>query len=98
MRYSGAVPSRSQLLAVLAEWDREDGELSSAHLTRNGLDILPALASLVEANQRQPEITRLFSVLLGEGLSRSHPAHGHFVDRYKKNPVQDLPQAPARRG
>jgi len=58
-------PSKSALLlAVLADRDREDGELSSARLTGDGLDILTALASLVEHNQGQPEIVRLFSVLL----------------------------------
>src|SRR5215472_4782783 len=77
-------PSKSALLlAVLAERDREDGELSSAHLVGDGLDILGALASLVEHNQGQPEIVRLFSVLLGESLSQAHPAHRQFAARYR---------------
>jgi AcrR family transcriptional regulator len=78
-------PSKSALLlAVLAERDREDGELSSAHLVGDGLDILGALASLVEHNQGQPEIVRLFSVLLGESLSEAHPAHSQFATRYQR--------------
>jgi AcrR family transcriptional regulator len=78
-------PSKSALLlAVLDERDRADGELSSAHLTGDGLDILTALASLVEHNQGQPEIVRLFSVLLGESLSEAHPAHGQFGARYRQ--------------
>lgn len=77
-------PSKSALLlAVLADRDREDGELSSARLTGDGLDILTALASLVEHNQSQPEIVRLFSVLLGESLSDAHPAHRQFAARYR---------------
>ena len=93
-------PSKSALLlAVLADRDRADGELSSAHLTGDGLDILTALASLVEHNQGQPEIVRLFSVLLGESLSRSHPAHGQFRTRYRRirsRILRKLRQAEAR--
>lgn len=71
------------LLAVLEDRDREDGQLSSAHLTRHGIEILGALESLVEHNQTTPEVVRLFSVLLGEGLAESHPAHSYMVKRYE---------------
>lgn len=72
------------LLAVLEDRDREDGRLSSAHLTKQGVEILEALETLVEHNQTAPELVRLFSVLLGEGLDESHPAHGYMVERYDR--------------
>ena len=72
------------LLAVLAERDREDGRLSSAKLSRRGLEILPALGTLVEHNQTTPELIRLFSVLLGEGVAPDNPGHDYFVNRYEQ--------------
>lgn len=72
------------LLAVLEDRDREDGRMSSAHLTRQGIEILEALETLVEHNQTTPELVRLFSVLLGEGLAESHPAHTYMVGRYER--------------
>jgi len=72
------------LLAVLEDRDQEDGRMSSIHLSQNGIDILPALGSLVEHNQATPDIVRLFSVLLGEGLNDSHPAHRFMVERYAR--------------
>jgi len=72
------------LLAVLEDRDREDGRLSSAHLAREGVEILPALGRLVEHNQGAPDIVRLFSVLLGEGLAPTHPAHDYMAGRYRR--------------
>ncbi len=72
------------LLAVLENRDAEDGRVSSARLTRRGIGILPALENLVEYNQGRPEIVRLFSVLLGEGLEETHPAHDYMVERYER--------------
>lgn len=72
------------LLAVLENRDAEDGKVSSAQLPRRGIGILPALENLVEYNQSSPEIVRLFSVLLGEGLADTHPAHDYMVKRYQR--------------
>jgi len=72
------------LLAVLEDRDREDGRLSSAHLTKTGVGILPALERLVRHNQANPDVVRLFSVLLGEGLADDHPAHDYMVERYQR--------------
>lgn len=72
------------LLAVLEDRDREDGRLSSAHLAKTGIDIIPALGTLVEHNETTPDMVRLFSVLLGEGLAESHPAHRFMVERYAR--------------
>ncbi|MDA8148292.1 MAG: TetR/AcrR family transcriptional regulator [Actinomycetota bacterium] len=72
------------LLAVLEDRDREDGKLSSAHLTKTGVGILAALESLVQHNQANVDVVRLFSVLLGEGLADDHPAHAYMVERYER--------------
>ncbi len=78
-------PSKSALLvAVLARRDDDDGRLSSSHLEGSGLAILGALERLAEHNETTPELVRLFSVLLGEGLASSHPAHDYMVGRYER--------------
>lgn len=72
------------LLAVIEDRDADDGRLSSAHLSKRGIDILAALESLVEHNEQAPDVVRLFSVLLGEGLATEHPAHDYMVTRYRR--------------
>jgi len=73
-------PSKTDLLlAVLASRDAEDGRRSSQ---MHG-DIIDGLRTLVAHNESQPEPVRLYSMLLGEAVSADHPAHDHFVTRYK---------------
>lgn len=78
-------PSKERLLlALLEEKYHEDGRRLETSLEHEGLGLLRALESLVEHNQRQPEVVRLFSALVAESLSSRHPAHGYFVQRYRK--------------
>jgi AcrR family transcriptional regulator len=68
------------LLAVLEDRDHADGRQSA--VGHSGTPLLVALESLVAHNETDPDIVRLFSMLLGEGLDRSHPAHDFMVGRY----------------
>jgi AcrR family transcriptional regulator len=77
-------PSKERLLlAVLEERDRDNAQRVADALTRAGLDPVAALESLVEHNQTTPQLVRLFTVLVAEGVAEDHPAHQHFVDRYQ---------------
>lgn len=71
------------LLQILRQRDHEDFRRVGSALTEEGLRLLPALRSLVEHNQTTRELVQLFTVLLGESVGGDHPAHGHFVDRYR---------------
>ena len=78
-------PSKEALLlAVLDEKYHEDGHRLSVSLEHKGLGLLRALLLLVEHNTEVPDRVRLFSALVAESLSTSHPAHSYFVQRYRK--------------
>lgn len=78
-------PSKeSMLLALLDERYHVDGRRLAGGLTDEGLQLLRALAGIVEHNQNSREDVKLFTVLVAESISAEHPAHGHFVERYRK--------------
>jgi AcrR family transcriptional regulator len=78
-------PSKERLLlALLEEKYHEDGRRLESSLDQEGLGMLRALQSLVEHNQSQPEMVRLFCALVAESLSARHPAHDYFLQRYAK--------------
>jgi hypothetical protein len=80
-RATALLPLQAELLlALLAERDQEDAARVQAS-GREGLDLLPALEGLVAHNQTARQLIQLFTVLVGEGVSSSHPAHDYFVDR-----------------
>ena len=76
-------PSKEHLLmTVLAERDESDTRLVREAWGTSGRDFLNALQTLVEHNTTQRDLVRLFTVLVGEGVSAEHPAHEYFVQRY----------------
>jgi AcrR family transcriptional regulator len=76
-------PSKEHLLmTVLAERDESDARLVKEAWGTSGRDFLNALQTLVEHNTTQRDVVRLFTVLVGEGVSTEHPAHPYFVQRY----------------
>jgi AcrR family transcriptional regulator len=72
------------LLAVLDERDHANCERVHDELARGGLSVLDALSALVEHNATTRELVQLFTVLTGEAVSRDHPAHEHFAERYER--------------
>lgn len=78
-------PSKEHLLmAVLEERDRENIRWMSETWYDGGSAALRTLVSLVAHNTTTPELVQLFTVLVGEGVSESHPAHEYFADRYAR--------------
>jgi AcrR family transcriptional regulator len=75
--------SKELLLAeVLKERDRASEKLFAGR--EDGLEVLQALRDVVEQNESQPGLVRLFTTLSAESTDPEHPAHGFFVDRYAR--------------
>ncbi|GAA5166192.1 TetR/AcrR family transcriptional regulator [Amycolatopsis dongchuanensis] len=78
-------PSKERLLlAVLEERDREAMRWMRDTWSEGGSAALRALVALVARNTTTPELVQLFTVLVGEGVSESHPAHEYFEERYER--------------
>ena len=76
-------PSKSHLVEAVLTW-RDDQSRGRFARSDAGLDLLRALADLVEYNQREtPELVELFATLSAEATSRDHPAHDYFLRRYE---------------
>lgn len=71
------------LLAVLADRDRVDGELLLADGVV-GLARLRRVVDVVARNAERRVIVEMFSALSAEATSTEHPAHGYFVERYRR--------------
>lgn len=78
------------LVAVLEDRDRRDSEALTGRSDLWDLDAVDAtdlaaalrlLHDLVQRNQTQPEIVRLYSMLRTESLYEGHPAHDYFARR-----------------
>ena len=77
-------PSKHHLIeAVLAKRDEDIAREFLAGVDQ-GLEMLRALLSLIESNQRKtPELVELYALLSAEATAPEHPAHGYFEQRYK---------------
>jgi AcrR family transcriptional regulator len=77
--------SKNGLLMALLEMRYAfDEQKFLADRELEGLSLLPLLLALVEENVRQPESLRLTMVILAESISKSHPAHDYFKQRYAR--------------
>jgi AcrR family transcriptional regulator len=82
------------LLAVLDHRDNEDQRSLAEQLGLDpddmqgpwpsGISLPQACEALVRRNATQPEIVRLFSVLLAESLAPDHPARAYFAERQQR--------------
>lgn len=59
--------------------DDDESVARAAHAA--GISFDRVCEALVRRNSEQPEIVRLYSILEGESLSPSHPAHAYFAER-----------------
>jgi AcrR family transcriptional regulator len=77
-------PSKVHLLvAVLEQRDLEDKALAEAFAgTDVGFEAM-MLAVLDHSVQRE-SLARLFTILSAESIDADHPAHAHFLDRYRQ--------------
>ena len=69
------------LIAVL---EQRDLEHSAQQANIHGIGLLDALVSLLDQVLDEPAITEVFTTVSGEAVSRDHPAHHFFVQRYKR--------------
>lgn len=82
-------PGKTELLMeVLKERDRIDSERMNATLENNDHHMIEANIELVEHNQTVPGLVQLFTLLVAEGISHTHPAHEFFVQRYQREREQ----------
>jgi AcrR family transcriptional regulator len=78
-------PSKEHLLlAILEERYHTDGRVLTGHSSEEGLQLFDALLDIVEHNQSSRQAVKLFTVLVAESIAAEHPAHDHFVERYRK--------------
>lgn len=78
-------PSKEHLLlALLEQRYHADGRALGGPVAGLGVKLFPALVEIVDSNAHSPMSVKLFSVLVAESLAANHPAHGYFVDRYRK--------------
>jgi AcrR family transcriptional regulator len=77
-------PSKNHLLvALLEERDRVDAARAGLAGTR-GLAALDRLLEVAERNQREPEVVRAFTAVIGESVSAEHPARRWAQQRYPR--------------
>lgn len=81
------------LLAVMEYRDEADRLALAEHFHVAREDLYPTLATktltqvcraMMERNESQPEIVRLYSVLSAESLQSHHPMHEYFYEREQK--------------
>jgi AcrR family transcriptional regulator len=73
-------PSKDALLLGLLN-ERDEPALDD---TCEGLAVIDALAELFRKSLTSPQLVRLFTVILTEGLAPDHPAHLFVRDRYEE--------------
>jgi AcrR family transcriptional regulator len=73
-------PSKTHLL--LGVLDLRDQETAANAERRRADTLAESLAQVVDENQRNPDLTRLFTVLAGESAAPEHPGNERFRERY----------------
>ncbi|MCM6772390.1 TetR/AcrR family transcriptional regulator [Nocardia sp. CDC159] len=77
-------PTKAALLAAVLDYrDRLDAERLGDEEELRGPAVLHALVRLVEHNVRTAGLARLFTVVTGEAVADTHPAHAWAVGRYR---------------
>lgn len=71
------------LIAVLEHRDEQDAERFLAP-DASGLDRLRRIVALAAHNETRRGIVELYCVLSAEATAQDHPAHGFFVERYRR--------------
>jgi AcrR family transcriptional regulator len=72
------------LLAVIEHYEARSVELIHEALSESDGSLFDGLLALARAHEQDPTFIRLFTVLVAESVSPSHPAHGWFVARYER--------------
>jgi len=71
------------LLGVLELRDEETATRAEERARAGDATFAEGLLGAVEHNQRQPDLTRLYTVLSAESVAPEHLGHEHFQERYR---------------
>lgn len=82
------------LVSVLRHADEQDRERFFAEAPESAAASFEGLVELAARNSSRPGRTRMFNVLAAEAGDPGHPAHDHFVRRYRE--VVDYAVRPLR--
>lgn len=81
-------PSKVHLLQGVLEYrDEKDFEKYAALIDlkkENAAALFELLEQFWSDDEKIPALVQLFIVLVGESISREHPSHQFFVDRYRR--------------
>ena len=76
-------PSKTHLLLGVLDLRDEETAVVANERAQEGAPFSENLLALVEHNQRNPDMTRLFTVLAGESAAPEHPGNERFRERYR---------------
>lgn len=76
-----AVLEHRDVLDITALAERLNLDIKALETEPFPIGLYPLCMALMERNATQPEIVRLYTVLQGESLASSHPAHRYFQQR-----------------
>jgi hypothetical protein len=62
---------------------RDELSIARAEEYEPGTELADGLLDIVAHNQREPDLTRLFTVLAAESIAPEHPGHARFQERYR---------------
>jgi AcrR family transcriptional regulator len=81
-------PSKVHLLqGVLAYRDEQDEKNYTGLINPENLSLpgyFELLEDLVNHNEKNPGLVRLFTILVSESIRSDHPSHVYFVNRYER--------------
>ena len=81
-------PSKTHLLQGVLEYHERkmaEGYLFILQAEKKSVpELFGLLENLVAENEKIPGLIQLFTVLVSESLRTDHPAHDHFVERYRR--------------
>ncbi|MEU4090605.1 TetR/AcrR family transcriptional regulator [Streptomyces aureus] len=71
------------LVSVLEHSEAQDHERFFSHAPDSAVELFAVLVDLAAYNSARPGRTKMFNILAAEAGERGHPAHEHFVRRYR---------------
>ena len=75
-------PSKTHLLLGVLDL-RDELTMARAEQLPADTSLAEGLIAVVAENQREPDLTRLYTVLAAEGVAPEHPGHERFQERYR---------------
>jgi len=78
-------PTKEHLfIEILEARDAQDQELMEHFVAEARGDLFEGLIAICQHNVETPGLTRTFTILAAESVSRDHPGHAWFVGRFRR--------------